>query len=250
MSVTNADAMAEPVQVKSSRVKKILKFLGYGIAVLLVVIFFANVLWTVSGSNEWKLEFERDGVKVYSLKPPGAYTKQYKAVTRSKYTLNQLVAGLIENSTLDNCKNHIPGCVDLKVIDPWSAKTMSDTVLWKLALPSPLYPREMILRSQVYQDPKTKTVTVEIMGAPNSMPRNADSIRLTNLHNRWRYTPVGNGEVEIEFYQDMDMGGLFLDLMVNVGGAEETYNFIHNQLPGLLDREPLRKAKYDFIQEA
>lgn len=248
MNVINADTTVGSNQ-PSSRLKGVLKFMGYGIAVLLVAIFAANALWTMSGSNDWELEFEQNGVKVYSLKSPGAYTKQYKAVARAKYTLNQLVAGLIENSTLDNCRNHIPGCVDLKVIDPWSAKTMSDTVLWKLALPSPISPREMILRSQVSQDPKTKTVTIEIMGAPNSAPRNADSIRLTSLHNRWRYTPVGNGEVEIEFYQDMDMGGLFIDVMVNFGGAEETYNFIHNQLPGLLDREQLRKAKYNFIVE-
>ena len=210
----------------------------------------ANLLWKASGSNQWTLELETNGVKVHSLKSPGAYNKQYKAVMRAKYSLSQLVGGLIENSTLDNCKNHIPGCIDLKVIEPWSSKTMSDTMLWKLELPPPFSPRETVIRSQVFQDPNTKTVTVEIMAAPSSTPRNADSVRLTHLHNRWRYIPVGKGEVDIEFQQDLDMGGLFPAILLNLAGAEETYKFMHDQLPGLLDKEQLRKIKYEFIAEA
>jgi hypothetical protein len=253
MTVTNPDSTTksrQTAQAKPSKLKRILRFAGYGIAATIVVIYAANVLWKMSGSNEWKLELEKNGVKVYSLKFPGSYNKQYKAVMRAKYSLNHLVSGLIENSTLDNCKNHIPGCVDLMVIDPWSSKTMSDTVLWKLQLPPPFSPRETVIRSQVFQDPKTKAVTVDVMAAPNSTPRNAGSVRLTHLQNRWRYTPVGKGEVEIEFLQDVDMGDLFPVILLNLAGAEETYKFIHDQLPGLLDKEQLRTIKYDFIEEA
>jgi hypothetical protein len=253
MTVTNNEAVAgssKVTQPKPSKLKRILSFTSHGVAVLIIVVFLANILWKMSGSNEWKLEFERNGVKVYSLKSPGSYNKKFKAITRANYSLNQLVAGLIENSTLDNCKNHIPGCIDLQVIDPWNPKTMSDTVLWKLELPPPFLPRETIIRSQVFQDAETKAVTVEIIAAPNSIPRNADSVRVTEMHNRWQYTPVGSGEVEIVFIQDIDMGGLFPDFLLNLGGAEETYKFIHDQLPGLIDREELRNIKYDFIEES
>lgn len=252
MTVTNTDAIKksnQTTQLKSSTLRKVLKFAGYGIAAIIVAAYVANVLWKMSGSNQWTLELEKNGVKVYSLKSAGSYNKQYKAVMRANYSLNQLVGGLIENSTLDNCKNNIPGCVDLQVIDPWNSNTMSDTVLWKLALPKPFIPREMVIRSQVSQDPKTKTVTVDVMAAPNSTPRNVGVVRLTHVQNRWRYMPVGKDEVEIEFLQDVDMGDSFPAILLNIVGAEETYKFIHDQLPSLLNKEQLRKVKYDFIAE-
>lgn len=244
---TDPTARAAP---RASTWRRVLRFVGYGIATTVVAVYAANVLWKMSGSNQWKLELDQNGVQVYSLKSPGADNKQFLAITRAKYSLNQLIDGLIENSTLDNCRNHIPGCVDLRVISPWSTKTMSDTVLWKLALPKPFSPREIVIRSQVSQDPKTKAVTVDIIGAPNSTPRNEGSVRLTHVQNRWLYTPLGNGEVEIRFLQDMDMGGLFPGILLNLGGARETYKFIHDQLPDLLNREPIRNARVGFIEEA
>lgn len=251
MTATNTSSMTESSQTaKPSKLKRVFRFIGYGIAILIVVIYVANILWVSSGSNQWVQELEQNGVKVYSLKAPGAYNKQFKAIMRGKFSLNQLVGGLIENSTLDTCKKYIPDCVDLQIIDPWSAKTMSDTVLWKVALPPPFSPREMLIRSHVLQDPKTKVVTVDVMAAPNSAPLNADSMRMTHMQNRWSYTPTGKGEVEIEFLQDLEMGGMFPTFLLNLGGVDETYKFIHDQLPGLLDKEQLRKVKYDFIVEA
>jgi hypothetical protein len=242
---TQASAQAKP-----SKSRRALGIAGYGLAAALVAIYLGNALWKVSGSNEWKLELEKDGVKVYSLKSPGAYNKQFKAVMRARYSLNQLVGGLIENSTLDNCRTHVPGCMDLKVISAWSSRTMSDTVLWKLALPAPFSPREIVIRSQVAQDPRTQVVTVDVIAAPNSTPRNEGSVRVTHLQNRWRYIPVGKGQVDIEFLQDMDMGGMFPGVLLNLAGAGETYKFIHDSLPGLLDNERVRSARYDFIAEA
>jgi len=255
MTATTIDSAADTSQVAqpkpvSSKLKRSLGLAGIGAAGLVVAIFAGNIIWKMSGSSQWELEFEKNGVRVYSLKAPGAENKQFRAVARAKYRLNQLVGGLIENSTPDNCKNNIPGCIEMKVVSPWSAKTMSDTVMWKLGLPGPFSPREMILRSQVAQDPVTKAVTVNIIGAPNALPRSPGSVRVTHLQNRWIYTPVGNGEVEIEFLQDVDMGGMFPTILLNLGGAEQTYQFIHDQLPGLLDTEKLRTIEYDFITEA
>ncbi len=235
---------------KPSFFKRLLRFFAYSAALLIVLGFVANIVWKNSGNNQWQLEVEKNGVKVYSLKAPGSYNKQFKAVMRAKYTMNQVIAGLIENATLDNCKNHIPNCVDMKIIDPWSNKLLSDTVLWKLALPGPFSPREVLIRSQVAQDPKTKVTTVYINAAPNAAPRNAGAIRITHMQNRWIYTPVGKGEMEIEFLQDIDMGGQFPTFLFNLAGAEETYKFLHDQLPGLVEKDNLKKIKYDFIEEA
>lgn len=250
-------APAAPVQVEAQvrarprgKLRRLLRATPYLAAIAVVGVFAANLAWRASGSSQWQLELEQNGVKVYSLKAPGAYNKQYKAVMRGKYTLTQLVAGLIENSTAENCKQHIPGCMEIKVIRPWNPRTMSDTVMWKLQLPPPFSPRESVIRSQVSQDPRTLAVTVDVIAAPNAIPRNPGAVRLTHMQNQWVYTPVGNGEVEIQFFQDIDMGGFFPAILLNLAGAQQTYTFIHDQLPGLLQMPAVKQARYDFIQEA
>jgi len=218
-------------------------------ASLVVLTFVTSKVWKSSGSGEWELELEKNGVEVFSMKSPGSSVKQYKGVMQSDYSLNHLVAGLIENSTLDNCKNNIPNCVDLQVLDEWDANLMSDTVLWKLELFPPLKPREILIRSHVNQDEVTKVVSVDIYGAPNRIPRNENTVRLSYIQNKWVYTPVAEGQTQIEFYQDMNMGGLFPDFLLNLAGADETYKFLHDQLPGLLNNDGLSSKKYDFIAE-
>ncbi|WP_395787565.1 hypothetical protein [Aquimonas sp.] len=247
---TTGDSPSETIARPRSRLMRLLRLSTYLLAGLVLFIFLVNLLWKASGDNQWHLEFERNGVQVYSLKEPGTYNKRFRALTRTDYTLTHLVAGLIENATLDNCLNSIPDCVDLKVISPWDSKTMSDTVLWKLGLPAPFTAREIVIRSQVSQDPVSRAVTIDVIAAPNSAPRNPDAIRLTHVQNRWIYTPKENGQVEIEFIQDMDMGGTFPRFLLNLAGAEEVYKFIHDQLPQLLDKTELRGVRYDFIKEA
>ena len=83
------DAEAKPKTKKRHKVLFVL-------SVLIVAIFFINIIWTNSGSGEWVLEKDEAGTQIYSKKVPGSYVKQYKGIMRGKFTLNQLVAGLIE----------------------------------------------------------------------------------------------------------------------------------------------------------
>ena len=252
MAVASIDftaAPSPPAEARASRARRIATRAIYALAALIVAVYAANVLWKMSGSNRWELETEKNGVKIYSLKAPGSSLMQFKAVMRARYSLNHLIAGLIENSNMEVCRKFIPACVDMQVVEPWSSRTLSDTVLWKLQLPGPFAPREIILQSQVAQDPVTKKIVVDILAAPNKLPRNKDAVRVTHIQNRWTYTPLGNGEVEIEFLQDADMGGMFPDFLQNLAGVSSTYQFIHDQLPALLDSEKLRRTRYDFIEE-
>lgn len=235
---------------RRSRLHAIARYALYGTAGLVVVILLASVAWKASGSNEWELEFERNGVLVHSLKAPGTFGKQFRATMVADYSLDHLVAGLIENSTEENCRKHIPNCIDVRVIKPWSSKVMSDTVLWKLALPGPFKPREVIMRSQVMQNPETEAVTIHLIAAPNAVPYNQDAVRVSHVQNRWTFTPLDNGKVKIEFLQDMSMGGMMPTTLVNLAGAEEVYKFIHDQLPALLDNKRIKQMDYKFIKES
>jgi len=240
--------MADCNQPKKSKIKSFFKYLFYLFSTLVVALTAFNLYWAASGSNEWGLEYEKNGVQVFSRNTPGGYVKQFKASMNTDFSLDHLVAGLIENADKNICDNYIPSCMDVQVISPWNEKLMSDTVLWKLELPPPFLPRETIIRSHVVQDQETGAVIVDIYSAPNAIPRNPGAFRVTHMQNRWIYTPLKNGQTEVTFIQDIDMGGMFPDFLLNLAGAEETYKFLYEQLPQILDRDELRSIDYSYIK--
>ena len=72
--------------------RKIAKIL-LSVGVALVVLFFvAQLIWRFSGSNQWELAMEKDGIKVYSLKVPGEDLMQFRAIGRIHSTLPGIVA--------------------------------------------------------------------------------------------------------------------------------------------------------------
>ena len=238
--------------MKFLALKKPIKTVLLGAAALITLGYAAILAWTMSGSNKWELEIDKNGVQVYSFKAPGSYGKQFKGVTRAKYTQSQIVAALmLDNGSLENCKEWIAECVELQVLEAYNSKDQGDSVLWTLELLPPLFKnREYVIKSRAAQDPQTKVVSIDIMSAANKVPLNDCCVRINHIHNRWQLTPVDKGELEVQLVQDFSMGGFFPDFLLNLGVAEETYKLFHDQLPGLLSKEKYRAAKFDYIVES
>jgi hypothetical protein len=238
--------------MKAIPLKKAGKAVLVATASLIAVGYAATFAWTMSGSNAWELEIDKDGVQVYSFKAPGSYLKQFKGVTRAAYTQSQIVAALmLDNGSLANCREWIPVCVGLKELEPYNARAQGDAVLWTLELLPPLFRnREYVIKSHAAQDPATRVVSVDIMAAANKVPLNDCCVRITHIHNRWQVTPDPKAGVELQLVQDYSMGGFFPDFMVNLGGAEQTYKLFHDLLPELVDKEKYRTARFDYIEDA
>jgi hypothetical protein len=114
--------------------------------------------------------------------------------------------------------------------------------------PSPFRPRELVMRVMVYQNPHTKEVTAWAAAAPDKVPRNECCVRVTQMNNTWRYTPLGNGEVEVEYILNMDEGGFMPDLLLNTFRAKAMFS-VFPKLQKVLNREKYQNAKFDYIKE-
>jgi hypothetical protein len=66
------------------------------------------------------------------------------------------------------------------------------------------------------------------------------------MRNSWRYTPVENGEIEIEHQQDADRGYPYDE--VNQRAPGNIYR-IFKRLPELLNKEKYHHASFDFIKD-
>ncbi|MCG8337858.1 MAG: hypothetical protein MJE63_25440 [Proteobacteria bacterium] len=231
--------------------KKIFKFLGIGVVSLLVITTIARWVWISSGSNEWELEIDRDGIKIYSLKTPGYANLMYKGVLRSRHSMNHYVMAMLDESVVENCSEWLQGCVTARSIEPFSKQTLSSTTLWELEFPYPFSHRETILKLYANKDMESQVVTINIVSVPGVIPPNDCCVRVAHLHNSWKYTPLETGEVQVEHKQYFDMGGFFPSLLINLVGAEEMHKFLSKDLPGMLDKKAhYKEANIDFLEIA
>lgn len=212
---------------------------GFAVALLA-----AHLIWKYSGSGQWQLEINRDGIQVYGLKAPGWTLKKYKGVRQLRTTLNRAVAGALD-SDLATCVDWIgPGCVSLKTIDAWNPSNQSVVYLTRVDLPSPFTPREFLLRTRVTQNPSNAAVLIEFIAVPDRLPLDPCCMRVKDVRNTWLYTPVGNGDLKVEYTEDSDYGMPYV--LYDIRHATDVYDML-TALPQLLNKDKYNSTRFDFI---
>lgn len=241
---TTTDQAATTAKAKTALWKKIY----FVLTMIMLVVWGADRLWKMSGSSEWKLAKEVDGVRVYTLKAPGDKLIKLKTIMVGDYSLNQLVAVHLVDDNLETCKEWIPGCMQMTRIKDWD-DTHYDLDMWLVDFPAPLSDRELLISTMIRQDPASKAVTVDAVALPNALPHTKGVLRVERMHNLWSFRPQANGQTEVELIQDTDMGGFFPYFMFNLITVDESVKFFSVDLRNFLKKEKYINAKFDWIQE-
>lgn len=197
---------------KGGRARKILKFGAATLALLSCVLVTAHYVWLGSGSNEWTLKEERDGIKIWTQKTPGNPLLKGRAQFRVRSTLGGVIKIVYDLDV--HKKNNMMKVTFLEAQHSPGYYGVFNTFTQEM--PGPFKPRQFVLLSQHVQDPKTKAIELNAMAAPNKIPPSDCCVRLVHLHNRYTVTPRGDGNVDIEFFWDIDLGGAFPYALQNV----------------------------------
>jgi hypothetical protein len=236
-----------PVARSIIKIAKFVSLWALTLVVTLSISHFASIshsAWKYSGSNQWELELDKDGVTVYSLKSPDSALKKFKAIARIKTTLNRAVAAMLDPD-LENCVDWNKNCVIVQSIEPWNQQGQYLINYVRSNSSPPIPSRDNVVKIHVTQDAKSKAVLVEFTALPDRLPKNDCCYRVAHMRNSWRYTPVENGEIEIEHLQDVDRG-ISYDL-VNRSSADALY-YTFKRLPKLLNKDKYHHASFDFIK--
>lgn len=246
-AIENTPLMADESAKKGSKLKTFfLTILPVFITLMLIWDFTA----TNSGNNQWELVVEKDGVQVFQMDVAGSSTHKFKGViTYDKYSMSNIIAPMIDPAIADDCTKWVPNCLGYKLLQDWDPQLKTNVQLWTLELFPPFLPREILLQGSIIQDPATKVVTIENTAVPNKVAPNDCCVRLQQVHNVWTFTPMGEGKIKVEFVQDLDMGGMFPDFLLNLGGADEMVKMLAHDNPAMLDKEKYKNTRLDFIQE-
>lgn len=229
--------------------RRLLKFAGVGAVSLVCLYVIADWAWTMSGSNKWELKIDENGTKVYTLKAPGDPSIKVRGVTRSKeFTLSTHLAPYFDENIQKNCAEWVEGCFEYRILKRWEKDSPYNVTMWSVEMP-PFTSRQILLQGNLSQDPVTKVLTMENIAVPNKLPVDDCCVRLDHVHNVFKYTPLGDGTIEVELIYDMDMGGLFPRHLMNLAAPSVVHKMLTEDNPKLLRRPEYAKAKIDFIDE-
>lgn len=212
------------------------------VGVSLVAVFFVgHTIWKFSGSNQWEFEFEKKGVKVYSLKTPGMDRIQIKGVVQARATLSHIVR---YNQDPTICR--LTGCIESRVIERVDDQVQYNT--FRYNFPYPYKPREYVVRVQFHQNPSTKELLLVYAAAPDKLPPNSCCFRVTDMNNTWRFTPLENGMVEVEQVLNMSDGEFMPDWWSNRNKLEAMAARL-SSMQARWDKKKYPDEKIDFIKE-
>ena len=151
-----------------------------------------------SYTQQWELNKDRNGVKVYTRQSDAAKLKEYKAVVLAKSSVEKALKIITDGDNLWKW-NH-------KTAESKTIKTISDSefVFWmKNNLPWPVKNRDLVSRIKVsHQEDGTVIISI----APEttySVPVDSNSIRLKNFKGHWLLVPKGEYvEITQQLYGD------------------------------------------------
>ena len=247
-NTASPDKSAAPKKIKDPLWKR----LYFAFSLLVMAALVAHFTWVASGSAEWELAKDEDGVKVYTSKAPGDALMKVRTVMEGNYTLTQLASQhLIVGDTLEVCIEWIPGCKAMTRIQDFDPVRGYDKDMWRVDLPAPFADRELLLTTMFEQNKQTKEIVLDIVSIPNTLPHTPGVVRIGRMHNRWVYTPKANGMVEVSLIQDADMPGIgfFPYVLMNMTLVEESHKFFATTLRKTLKEDRFVNAKLDFIDD-
>ena len=212
---------------------------------LLMIFFVGDWIWYKSGTNEWILAEERDGIKIWTLKSPGSRITKIKLHMQLKSRLAGMIKLIEDPTSGPDVGAKEVNMLEMK-IDP--SGDFSAYYECKIDLPFPFTDRQSVILILHSQDSVSKRIRMNVLAAPNRLPPDDSFVRPTHMHNIWYLTPLENGLIDIEYYQDSDIGGSVPYFINNIIAIEALFE-LFGKFQDFMNWEKFKNAEFDYVKE-
>lgn len=166
---------------------------------------------SASAQNDWKLSADKEGVKIYTSIVSDSKIKAVKVECDLNTTPSQLVAVVMDINSATDWVYHVKSAKLIKQVSPSELYYYSE-----VSLPWPVANRDFVAHLIVTQDPASKVVTIDGPAVQGFVPVKKGVVRVDNSFGRWIITPVGTGQVHVQYTIHTDPGGAIPAWLVNI----------------------------------
>ncbi len=168
--------------------------------------------------KNWKLEKEKNGIKTYSWDNPETGLKEIRIQFKAKIEIDHAISYLRDPSAYPDW---VYKCTEAYTLD---RKADGARLYYsRLNFPWPLKDRDIVARSEVVRNLKDGAVAVRATALEGRVPEKEKIIRITYMESEWRFTPLDNGEVLLEYQLQSDPDGALPHWAINLAAAKGPY---------------------------
>jgi len=152
--------------------------------------------------NDWKLEKDKDGIKVYSRKTSLSNFNEFKGITRIDAPVETFISVLRD---IEGITNWIYSVINSRLLE-----TYGDTVqiyYSESKAPWPFKNRDAIYKTKYIWDSTNNTLQVEINCLPEYLNPARGIVRLPFAKGKWEIQEVENNKIDVVFQMLIDPGG-------------------------------------------
>jgi len=151
-------------------------------------------------AEDWQVAKEKDGIKVSLSEVAGSKYKAYRGVTVMKTSVAKLRA--LQEDVSGACA-WIHECKSQKLLKHEGSKSWTYT---QFNTPWPVTPRDSVLEVTT-EDGADGSLTRKLKGVPKYLPEEKGFVRVAQVDGFWKFTPKGEGQVEVVYQVHTEPGG-------------------------------------------
>lgn len=192
--------------------------------------------------ENWELQKEDDGIKVYTSVVEGSDIKAFKAETAIEGKLSSFVAVLKDIESFPELFSSNKYAELIEQTDTFQIQ-YSQT-----ALPWPLTDRDGVYVNTFKQHYGHKTVTVTVETASGVRPEEDKFTRIEEARGYWRFHPVHHNLVEVTYQMHAEPGGSLPAWVINMFLVDTPIKDL-KKLKERVALEEYANKKYEFLIE-
>ena len=192
------------------------KCFGMLVGVLLLC---STLAWAQSPSGvKWELVKEGKGIQVYTAPVPNSGRKYIKVTAALSGSLSRVQAVFRD---IPKQKQWVYATKQAYLLQ----KTDDNHLLYynETALPWPASNRDVPIRMALAEDPARHALTITQDGDADAAPTHKGIVRVPHFSGHWTFRESGKGQLQVEYYLDIDPGGSLPNWVVNMFIAKGPY---------------------------
>lgn len=151
----------------------------------------------------WQLKRKRAGIEAYLRDYPGTGLKEFRGVMYVKgVRLSSMVATFDDTASYTRWMHN---CIESKLLKYYDVHERITYTVTRA--PWPASGRDTVVHSRMSQNPDDLSVTIEITGRPDFIPRKKGLVRIPMMKAVWTFKPLESGEVMVSYQTVTDPGG-------------------------------------------
>ena len=175
-----------------------------------------------SQTDNWKLQKDKNGIKVYTRRSLKSSLKDSKATAIFNASAKEAFDLFIDFDQHREWMDRIRASKLLK-----KASEHEFYVYYEVQSPWPASDRDLAILYKVIKM-QNGGYRMDAIAEPDYVPLKQGMVRIPEVISSWEFIPKGNNKVEVIFTNHSDPGGYLPDWMVNMAATDNPYNTFTN----------------------